>query len=252
MSTLDKFIEIVRTIGSALMVLSVIGIGGCLLMPALGFANFRKHTMPVAIVLAILFFVAFEVRSLAAKFAASRQRRHSKIMEKVDDLARQGKYAEAAEVYTLQAQKELKISDLAYSLYCKYAFEMWIKAGEPRKALHEAANVLWVYVANDGRWMKHNSGDYVENLTSMVSDFFGAGYIAEGAFLAGEVNKELERFGLPMRCAAVPVRKNVFPTSCSGCGANVFSNSYQDIARCDHCDAVIYPLNHSPELKERK
>ncbi len=231
------------------MVLAGIGIGGSLLLPLLGVANFRKHTMPSVIVLTILFFIAFEMRSIAAKFAASRARRHSKIMEKVGDLARQGKYAEAAELYTLQAQKELKISDLGYSLYCKYAFEMWIKAGEPRKALHEAGKVLSVYVTNDGRWLKYNSGDYVENLTSMVSDFFGANYIAEGAFLAGEVNKELEKFGLPMRCAAVPVRKNVFPTSCSGCGGNFFSNPYQDIARCGYCKAVIYPLNNLPEAK---
>lgn len=249
MSTLDYIIEIARTIGGALMVLSGIGIGGFLLLPVLGVADFRKHTVPAVIVLAILFFVAFEVISIAAKFAASRARRHSKIMERVDALARQGKYSEAAEVYTSQALKELKISDLAYSLYCKYAFEMWIKAGEPRKALHEAGKVLSVYVTNDGRWMKYNSGDNVENLTSMVSDFFGANYTAEGAFLAGEVNKELEKFGLPMRCAAVPVRKNVFPTSCSDCGGNFFSNPYQDIARCGYCKAIIYPLNHPPEAK---
>lgn len=46
----------------------------------------------------------------------------------------------------------------------------------------------------------------------MVSDFFAAGYIAEGAFLASEINKELERYRLPVRYAAIPAGKNEFPT----------------------------------------
>lgn len=240
---LDRFLGAAGEIAKVVMALSVVGIVGFLLMSVLRLANFKNHTMPAAIILTVVFFVAFEVKSIAGKFAASQGRRHTKIMEKADVLAREKKYAEAAELYIRQAQKEGKTSDLAFSIYSRYAFGMWIKAGEPRKALQEAGNVLWGYVANNGMWMKYNSGDDVEKLTSMVSDFFGAGYIAEGAFLAGEVNKELERFGLPMRCAAVPVGKNVFPVSCSNCGANVFSNPYHDIARCEYCKATIYPIN---------
>jgi len=205
----------------------------------------------VAIVSFFLFFVALGLIERAAKFNASGERRFSRTLQQGKALALVGKYAEAAEFYTRQAQKELKNNAmLSFAFYCKHAFQMWVKAKEPRKALQEAGNVVSVYVMYDGRWMKQNSGDDVEKLTSMVSDLFGADYIAEGAFLAGAINKELEKFGLPMRCAAVPVRKNVFPASCTDCGANFFSNPYQDIARCDYCKAVIYPLNPTPEVKD--
>ena len=78
---MGNFLGGVGGIAKVVMALSVIGIGGCLLMPLMGIANFKNHTMPAAIVLTILFFVALEVKSLAGKFADSHGRRHSKIME---------------------------------------------------------------------------------------------------------------------------------------------------------------------------
>ncbi|MCY7345930.1 MAG: hypothetical protein LH614_06875 [Pyrinomonadaceae bacterium] len=256
--------EMIRMIGGAVMVLSVVGFVGSLLMPAVGFASFYKHTMPVTILSGFFFFVALALTERAAKFAASRKPQQSKIWnepaeilkeatevwQKAYDLAKQGRYAEAAEVNARQALEELKVSEPAYCLYCKSAVEMWIKARETGKALYEARNILYIYVKNDGKWLKYNSGEYAENLTSMVSNFFAAGYAAEAAVFAGEVNHQLESFGLPMRCAVVPVHKNIFPTSCTDCGGNLSHNPYQDTAQCGYCKAIIYPLNPLPEAKD--
>lgn len=170
------------------------------------------------------------------------ERRRSKISREAYDLAEQGRYAEAAEVNARHALEELKDSDLMYSLYCIYAFEMWIKAQEPGEALREARNVLRVYINEDGKWLKYGSA-YPDNLMAMVSQFFAAGYAAEAAVFAGEVNRELEKYELPVRCAAVPVRKNIFPVSCSDCGANLSHNPYQETAQCSYCRAIVYAVN---------
>ena len=260
MSTLDKFMKMgARKLGIALMFLSVAGFVGFVFAPIVRVGNFDKHRTTFGILSGFLFFVALGLIERAAKFADSNKSGNSENLNKINeiwqksyDLAKEGKYADAAKFNALQAVRELKVSEPMYCLYTKYAVEMWIKAGEPNKALDEARNILRVYVKNDGAWLKHKSGDYAKNFTSIVSDFFTAEYTAEAAVLAGEVNYQLEKFGLQIRCAAVPVRKNVFPASCTDCGANVFSNPYQDIAQCDYCKAVIYPLKPTPEVKDSK
>ena len=238
--------ETIRLLGNVVMVLTVVGFAGSLLMPAMGIADFKKHTMPVTVLSVFFFFVALALTDRAAKLVG---RRHSKLRKKTEVLIQQGRYAEAAEGYSSQALKELKKSELSFATYSIYAFEMWAKAQEPGKALNEARNVLCIYINNNGRWLRDKSGKYVDDLTSIVSDFYLTGFNSEGAVFAGEVNHQLEKFGLPMRCAVVPVHKNIFPASCSDCGGNLSHNPYQDTAQCGYCKAIIYPLNPLPEAK---
>lgn len=253
MSTLDGIMEIAGMIGKALKFLSVVGfVGfvGYLLQTSIAKAIIKDYIFIAAMPAALLFFVGMVLSAAETRFADSGVRRYSKILKETYALTAQKRYAEAAEVFTRQAQKELKDNNVLYSTYCKNAFEMWVKAKEPGKALNEARNVLWLYSQNDGQSLKYNSGDKVEDLNSLVSSLLIADYAAEGAVFAGEVNNQLERFGLAVRCAAVPVSKNIFPTSCTDCGANLSHNPYQDTAQCGYCKAIIYPLNQSPEAKQ--
>jgi hypothetical protein len=232
------------------MILSGIAFVGCFIPPLLQVADFKKHMMPWAITSAVVFFAGFLVTVVADKVTAFRNEQISKLWEETGYLAAQGKYVAAAEIFTRHALKEIKRNELFFCLYCRNASEMWVMAREPDKALQEARNILQVYVKNNGKWLKFNTGKYVEDLTKLVNHFLAAGYNAEGAMFAGEVNQHLESFGFPMHCAAVPVGKNIFPKSCSICGAVLSSNPYQDVAQCDYCKAIIYPLNHPPQVKE--
>ena len=135
--------ETIRMIGNVVVVLSVVGFAGSLLMPAVGIASFYKHTMPVTVLSVFIFFVALALTDRAAKLVG---RRHSKLRKKTEVLIQQGRYAEAAKGYTSQALKELKKSELSFATYSIYAFEMWVMAQEPDKALNEARNVLWIYI----------------------------------------------------------------------------------------------------------
>ncbi len=157
------------------MFFSVVGFVGSLLLPALGLAQFEKTTKPVTVLSFFFFFAAFALTERMTRFAASRTQRLTKALDEGAALVRQGKYAEAAEFYTRLAQKELKNNEWYFAFYCRNAFQMWIKAKEPHKALLEAGKVLSVYVMNNGRLMKYNSGDEVEKLTSMVERFFRGG-----------------------------------------------------------------------------
>lgn len=249
MSMLDEFISFVKQCGVVLMALTIVGFVLFLLANTVGIAQW-KHIKMVSVPLVLVFVAGLSLRAVAVKADAYRNLRYSKIRKKTDKLAGQKRFAEAAELNMREALKELNNNyPLVYTMYCKDAFEMWLKAQEPGKALQEARNVLSIYLRNNGDWLRYNSADYVENLTSMVSDFFGAGYLSEGAVFAGEVNHQLEKYGLPMRCAAVPVHKNIFPASCTDCGANLSHTPYQDTAQCGYCKAIIYPLNPLPEIK---
>lgn len=175
------------------------------------------------------------------------RRKCSKIWDKAYKLDQQEKYAEAAEVYAAFALERLKLPDstygeLSYCLYRKYAFEMWLKAKNPRKMLKEGRNVLRAYSNNDGRWLKYNSGKKIEDLISMVVQIHGAGFATEAEILSDEINEQLEKHEMPMRYSIVsaPVRENGFPTLCSQCGAGIPSVRNRNSVECLYCASVIY------------
>jgi hypothetical protein len=184
------------------------------------------------------------------------ERKCGKIWDKTYKLKEQEKYAEAAEIYASFALERLKLSnsgygELSYCLYCKYAFEMWLEAENPQKMLAEGRNVLCVYSNNEGKWLKYSSGKNVEDLVTMVVQMHGAGFAAEADILAKEINGQLEKYELPMRCsvAAAPVRirGSVFPSVCPQCGAKVPYIENRENVECSYCETVIYAKNIKSE-----
>jgi hypothetical protein len=179
------------------------------------------------------------------------QRKCDKIWNETYKLKQQEKYAEAAEVYAAFALERLKLSnlgygELSYCSYCKYAFEMWLKAGNPQKMLEEGRNVLRVYSNNDGKWLKYSAGKNVEDLITMIVQIHGAGFAAEAEILSKEINEQLEKYEMPMRCsvAAAPVRGNVFPSLCPQCGGKIPKTENRNTVECLYCETVIYAKNN--------
>ena len=174
------------------------------------------------------------------------QRKCSKIWNETYQLNQEEKYAEAAEIYAAFALERLKLGasgygELSYCLYCKYAFEMWLKAELPQKMLEEGRNVLRVYSNNDGKWLKYSSGKNVEDLITMVVQMHGAGYTVEAEILTKEINMQLEKSKMPIRCSvAAPPQENYFPTLCTQCGAKVPITENRKTVECLYCETVIY------------
>lgn len=179
------------------------------------------------------------------------ERKSAKIWDKAYKLKQQEKYAEAAEVYAAFAFERLKLKDsgygeLSYCSYCEYAFEMWLKAENPQKMLEEARNVLRVYGNNDGKWLKYSAGQNVEDLITMVVQMHGAGFAAEAEILSKEINEQLEKYEMPMRCAvaATPILGDYFPLLCPQCGAKIPKTESRNTVECLYCETVIYAKNN--------
>lgn len=168
-----------------------------------------------------------------------RTRRRDKIVSGAIGLAHKDQHPEAAAIYEQVAVEALEESELLASLYHKYAFEEWLAAKEPKRALEQAQNVLRMLIANDGKWLTYDSGENAEDLIMMVSKLYAAGYLAEGEKLAVESNTSFEKYGLPVRCAAAPVRRSKFPPICTQCGA-LPAGSFEKSITCTFCEAVVY------------
>lgn len=169
-----------------------------------------------------------------------RERRRAKVVDKAIDLAAQEKYADAAEVYTRYAPEVLEYGELLYVLYCRYAFEMWIKAKDVGNALQQARNALRILCSNDGEWLKYSSGTHADDLLWMAGELYATGYIAEADIFSQEVNVQLEKYDLPMRCVVGTLRKSTFPSVCPQCGGNLPYSPYQHAIECPFCETVNY------------
>lgn len=173
------------------------------------------------------------------------ERQRQKVWERAYNLAQQEKYTEAAEVYTKFAPKLLEYSnvgfgELLYCVYCNYAFEMWIKAKNVTNALQQARNTLHILSSNDGKWLKYNSGQQANDLLKMVIKLYGEGYIAEADTLSIEINEQLEKYNVPLRCAAAPSYRNQFPSICLQCGGKLPYSPNHNAIKCPFCDTTIY------------
>jgi len=181
------------------------------------------------------------------------KRRRNKVNAEAFELARQEKYAEAAEVYMRFAPELLKYSqigygELMYCIYCRYAFELLIKAKDAEKSLEQARKTLEILLRNDGKWLKDNSGAQAKDILAMVGDLYIAGFAAEAEILAKEVNDQLEKYNIPLRSVvgavpkspAEPILKSKFPPKCSHCGAKIPYSPNEDAIECSYCETVIY------------
>ncbi len=169
-----------------------------------------------------------------------RERRRDKVVGRAIDLDQAGKYVEAAEIYAAFAVESLAESELMASLYHQYAFEMWLKANDPQNALDQARHALRMLCTPDGKWLTYNSGENAEKVIVMVSQLYAAGHTAEGQHLASEANEQFEIFGLPVRCAAAPVRRSEFPPACPQCAGTLPNSPFHASITCPFCKSVIY------------
>lgn len=171
-----------------------------------------------------------------------RERRRSAVVGKAIDLNSEGKFEEAAKIYEDFATEKLSETTLMSSLYRRYAFEMWMSAKKPQQALGQAKEALRLLCEDEGKWLKNDDGENADEIISMVSQLYAAGFTAEGADLAAESNEQFEIHGLPVRCAAEPVRRSKFPVSCSQCGGVLPESPFDISINCTFCQTVVYAL----------
>jgi hypothetical protein len=169
-----------------------------------------------------------------------RTRRRDKLVSRAISHHHKDEFEEAALIYERIAPECLTESELLASLYHGYAFEEWLNAKEAPKALKEARKVLRMLVANDGKWLTYDAGKNADELVSMVSKLYAAGYLDEGEKLAIESNTNFEKYGLPVRCAAVPVGRSKFPSLCTQCGGTLPPSSFEKSITCTFCETVVY------------
>lgn len=169
-----------------------------------------------------------------------RSRRREKLVSRAISLAQDAKYPEAAVIYEQVAIQAIEESELLASLYHGYAFREWLAAKQPKRALEQARNVLRMLTANDGKWLIYDSGENADELVSMVGKLFAAGFLDEGEKLAIESNLALEKYGLPVRCSAAPVRRSNFPSICSQCGGTLPQGAFEMSITCMFCHTVVY------------
>lgn len=169
-----------------------------------------------------------------------RTRRREKLVSQAISHHHKDEFEEAARIYADIAPDCLTESELLASLYHGYAFEEWLNAKQPAKALEEARNVVRMLVANDGKWLTYNAGKNANELVSMVSKLYAAGYLDEGEKLAVESNIALEKFRLPVRCSAAPVSRSKFPSLCTQCGGTLPVGTFEKSMTCTFCETVVY------------
>jgi hypothetical protein len=160
---------------------------------------------------------------------------------KAKDLASHGRHTEAAQVFSTAAVEEMSANELISVDYYHDAFTEYVKAQDPKSAVEQARKALAVMSADDGSWIKYDSGGETEDLTAMARELFDAGYKREARVVAKEVNDQFTKYGLSIRVvlpeAAVRLE---FPALCPQCGAPVSPDETADEMQCPFCSCVIY------------
>lgn len=169
-----------------------------------------------------------------------RERRRSAAVDRAIELDGKGDFAGAARVYEDFALESLSETTLMSSLYRRYAFEEWLNAKEPQNALRQALEALRLLCDDDGKWIKSDNGENADEVISMVSQLYAAGYPEQASELAAEANKQFEKYGLTVRCAAEPVIRSKFPAVCEQCGGRLPESPFAIAIECPFCHTIIY------------
>ena len=118
---------------------------------------------------------------------------------KAKGLASQGRHTEAAQVFSTAAVEEMPANELISVDYYHDAFTEYVKAQDPKSAIEQARKALAVMSADDGSWIKYDSGGETEDLTAMARELFDAGYKRAARVVAKEVNDQFTKYGLSIR-----------------------------------------------------
>jgi len=173
-----------------------------------------------------------------------RSRRNNQALDQVFSLDRDGKYTEAAAVYTRMADEFIVDNPLIYQLYSHDSFRMWLKAKDVHNALRQADAVL--RVLSDTGWIVRST-DAVDDLSKMVGELYVGGYVTEAGALSDEINQQLKAHGVPplkvspeTPAAAATPRAGPSASICPQCGGSLpFSNGAGEI-RCPYCGTIIH------------
>ena len=173
-----------------------------------------------------------------------RGRRINQALDQALSLDRDGKYAEAAAVYSLMADEFVVDNPLIYQLYAHDSFRMWLKARDIDNALRQADTVLRVLSATG--WISRST-DAVDDLSKMVGELYVGGYVTEAGALSDEINQQLKAHGVPSLkvspetpAAAAAPRPGPSASICPQCGGSLpLSNAAGEI-RCPYCGTIIH------------
>jgi hypothetical protein len=173
-----------------------------------------------------------------------RSRRNNLALDEALSLERDGKYTEAAAVYTRMAGEYIADNPLIYQLYSHDSFRMWLKAKDVENALRQAETVL--RVLSDTGWISR-SDDAVDDLSKMVGELYVAGYVTEAAALSDKINQQLKAHGVPLLKvypenpgAPAALRPGPSASICPQCGGSLpVSNGAGEI-RCPYCGSIIH------------
>jgi predicted RNA-binding Zn-ribbon protein involved in translation (DUF1610 family) len=173
-----------------------------------------------------------------------RNRRISQALDETFSLDRDGRYGEAAAIYTHLADEYIEANSLIYQLYSHDSFRMWLKAKNVENALHQAGDVL--RVLSDTGWI-NNSSEAVDDLSKMVGELYVAGYVTEAGGLSNEINQKLKAHGVPPRAvsteasgAAVAFKGSQFASICPQCGGALPPANSEAEIKCPYCGSIIH------------
>jgi len=150
------------------------------------------------------------------------------------------KFADAAETYAQQADIDLPANELIFADECKYAFEMWMKAGNPQKALEQARRALNGY--SRGHWLK-GENPYIDNLTEMVGDLRKADRVDEADAFLSDINKYLISIGEQPVIVTLSGKQRSYPEACPHCGGTISYHGMLDEITCPFCNGVVHALD---------
>jgi hypothetical protein len=141
-------------------------------------------------------------------------------------------FAGAAKVYERLAEDTLTHNVLIYEGDYHDALKEWLKAGDVENALANARRALAAIADTD--WFPKD--DVVEDICSMVGEFYTDGFATAADTFANEINAVYAKHGLPLR---LTTKHNKFPTNCPQCGG-VLPFTYSDLSvTCPFCGAVV-------------
>ncbi|MGH8499927.1 MAG: hypothetical protein ACRERV_14150 [Methylococcales bacterium] len=168
-----------------------------------------------------------------------RQRKSDRLGDIANRLKYDRKFAEAAKAYAAQADFDLPDNELIFSTECRYAFEMWMKAGDAANALAQARRALHGYTLGD--WLKGNH-NYIDNLTQMVVALRRADHLDEADSLLLDINDYLTSIGELPAVVAEFGNEPRFPAECPSCGGSIKYRGSRAVTTCPYCSGAVNAL----------
>lgn len=168
-----------------------------------------------------------------------RERQADRLGDRARDLKYSDRFAEAAALYTEQAEIALEDNELIAADAYEDAFEMWMKAGDFANALKSAEATLHCYTLGD--WLK-GENDYIDGLLKMVNSLHTADQVDEADQLLNKINDYLRTIDEKPITITVIGTEHKFPAKCPECGAAITYHGLKSETSCPYCNCVVQAL----------